>query len=339
MPNPGGSEATIADVAAEARVSVRTVSRVLNKSPRVNAETRERIGTAIAKLNFNPSPRARALAMGRSLLIGMVHNDRNALVLDSVQRGITREATARGYELISHSVPGHGEEAIADVTAFARRVRLDGVIVLPPVSGMDGLADALARDKVQAVAISALPIEGYGAMVLSQERQGAAQVAAHLISLGHRDIALITGPLSMISARERREGFVAGLEQAGVGLMVQVEGDYSLASGIAAARQLLDRAKRPSAIFASNDIMAAGVLKVAAEKGIAVPDDLSVVGFDGSILAEMLMPSLTTVMRPFGDMAGIATQQLIDLIEKRPVTDIVSPPLAILPAGSSAARP
>ncbi|WP_420143073.1 LacI family DNA-binding transcriptional regulator [Sphingobium sp.] len=342
MPQNGLSsgEPTINDVAALAGVSIRTVSRVLNHSPKVNDDTRTRIQDAIDRLNFRPSLRARALAKGRSFLIGLVHNDRNALVLDSVQRGIVREATRRGYEVIGHSVPMGDPGAAEDVLGFARRARVDGLVVMPPVSDMAGLPAALARDHVPAVAISAVPIEGYGAVLLSQERQAAGDVARHLLALGHRRIAMITGPQDMISAIERRDGFVDALADAGLAPVAEAEGDYSLASGVLAAQALLAASPAPTAIFAANDIMAAGVLKVAAEHGVAVPAALSVVGFDGSILAEMLTPSLTTVSRPFGDMAEMATRQLIAMIEGQMVAgqapaDIASPALSLIPAQSS----
>ncbi|BBF71735.1 LacI family DNA-binding transcriptional regulator [Sphingomonas bisphenolicum] len=334
-PSTGGNEPTIVDVAALAGVSIRTVSRVLNQSPKVNKETRARIQDAIDALNFRPSLRARALAKGRSFLIGMVHNDRNALVLDSVQRGVGREATRRGYEVICHSVPVGDPGAGQDVLGFCRRARVDGLVVMPPVSDMAGLPAALQADHIPAVAISAVPIEGYGAVLLSQERQAAGDVARHLLALGHRRIAMITGPQDMISAIERRAGFVEALEEAGVGPPVEVEGDYSLAAGMTAAGRLLAISPTPTAIFAANDIMAAGVLKIAAARGIAVPDALSVVGFDGSIVAEMLTPSLTTVARPFGEMAEMATRHLIDLIEGQTPCDLDSPVLSLVPAQSS----
>lgn len=335
--SPG--EPTIIDVAALAGVSIRTVSRVLNHSPKVNDDTRARIQSAIEALNFRPSMRARAMAKGQSLLIGMVHNDRNALVLDSVQRGVGREAIRRGYEVICHSVPMGDPGAAADVLDFARRSRVDGLVVMPPVSDMAGLPAALQADHVPAVAISAVPIRGYGAVLLSRERQAAGDVARHLLDLGHRRIAMITGPQDMISAIERRAGFVEALAEVGLEPVAEVAGDYSLAAGIAAARQLLAASSPPTAIFAANDIMAAGVLKVAAERGIVVPAALSVVGFDGSILADMLTPSLTTVARPFGEMAEMATRQLIDLIEGQALSDMDSPALSLVPAESSAAVP
>lgn len=333
----GGHEPTISDVAQAAGVSIRTVSRVINNLPRVSADTHERVNRAIATLNFSPSLNARALARGRSFLVGIVHNDRNALVLDSVQQGVGSEANHRGYEVISHSTSFEEEGAIADVLAFARRSRVDGLIILPPVSGIPGLPEALGSAQIPAVAVSAVPIEGYGAVVLSREGEAAGEVARHLADLGHHRVAMINGPQSMISARERRRGFAAALQAYDAELVTEVDGDYTLRSGMDAARKILSREPRPTAIFAANDIMAAGVLKVAAELSIAVPGDLSVIGFDGSQLAEMLTPSLTTVSRPFNEIAQIATNHLLNIVENCALNRISSPELTLIFGQSTAA--
>lgn len=303
---------TIHDVAARAGVSIRTVSRVLNRSTKVNGETRARIDAAIAALGFSPSLRARALATGRSFLIGLVHDDPNALVLDAVQRGIVAAASARGYEMVVH--PAGGDTVIEDLAAFARRTRVDGLIVLPPVCEAAGLADSLT---IPTIALAAARIPGYATMLVSDEREAAGEVARHLLSLGHRRIGFVSGPPGLLSASERCAGFAEALAAAGAPLdpALVVTGDYRFEGGVAAGEALLCRADRPTAIFASNDVMAAGVLKVAARLGIAVPGELSVAGFDGGALATMLTPALTTVVRPLGDMAARAADRLIDAIE------------------------
>ncbi|MFT3990817.1 MAG: LacI family DNA-binding transcriptional regulator [Luteolibacter sp.] len=309
-----GSDATIDDVALLAEVSIRTVSRVLNKSPKVKERTRERIEQAIATLNFRPSPQARALAMGRSFLIGLIHNDRNALVLDAIQRGIVEVTTRAGYELVVRPTPLEAGAAIRDVIAFAERSRVDGLIILPPVSGVPGLAQALAGAGVPCAALSAVPIPEFPDVILSEERKAGMDVARYLIDLGHRKLAIVNGPADTASATERRVGFVEEAARSGA-QVINAPGDYGFASGVAAAEQLLSLSDRPTAIFAVNDVMAAGVLKVAAERAIAVPAQLSVVGFDGSLLTQMVSPPLTSVLRPFGDMAGAAAARLIARLE------------------------
>ncbi len=277
--------------------------------------------------------------MRRSFLIAMIHNDRNALVLDTVQRGIVEEAVKHGYEMIVHPVAASSPDATRDIVNFVRRSRVDGLIILPPVSGIKGLADMLDKEGVPAVAVSSVPIDGYIDVILSRERAAAADVARFLLSLGHRQIAIINGPRTMTSAIERRGGFIDALNEAGASLVGEFEGDYSFDSGLKAARQLLALSPRPTAVFAANDNMAAAVLKVTSALGIHVPADLSVVGFDGSVLADMLTPALTTVVRPFGDMARQATTSLINHIEGRPSVKTVDIPLSIIISESAGRAP
>lgn len=336
---PRENDPTIEDVAAAAGVSIRTVSRVLNKSPKVNAETRSRIEAVIAQLRFRPSLRARAFAMRRSFLIGLVHNDRNALVLDSIQRGIVELTAARGYELIVHPTPIETDAAIADVIGFTERSRVDGLVILPPISGIAGLAAALDAAQVPAVALSSVPIEGFAAVILSDERAAGAQVARHLLDLGHRRLAIINGPADTASAMQRRVGFLDEAAREGGVTVCEASGDYGFESGVAAAEYLFDLAQRPTAIFAANDIMAAGVLKVAARRGIGIPDAVSVVGFDGSVLTHMLTPALTSVLRPFGAMAAAAADRLIAHVEGTVPPPPFSAALQILVAETTGPAP
>ncbi|MFD2135234.1 LacI family DNA-binding transcriptional regulator [Novosphingobium resinovorum] len=328
---------TIEDVAAAAGVSIRTVSRVLNKSPKVNAETRQRIEAAIAALRFRPSARARALAMRRSFLIGLIHNDRNALVLDSIQRGVVALTAPRGYEVIVHPTPLETEAAIRDVLGFVERSRVDGLVILPPVSGVPGLAEALAEAQVPVTALSSVPIAGFADVIVSEERAAGAQVARHLLDLGHRRLGIVNGPADTASAMERRAGFIEEATRAGASV-AEAPGDYDFASGVAGAEQLLARAERPTGIFAANDIMAAGVLKVAAVRGSRCRG-LSVVGFDGSLLTRMLSPALTSVLRPFGDMAAAAAERLIARIEGGEAPPPFEVELRVVPAESTGPAP
>jgi LacI family transcriptional regulator len=332
--DPKATGTTIADVAARAGVSIRTVSRVLNRSPLVNLATRAAVEQTIAALQFSPSARARGLATGRSYLLGLAHADRNALVLEPLQRGIVREAAARGYELVVHPLYDDTAGPVADVVDFVRRSRVDGVVVVPPLSGVGGLPHALKQVGTPAVALSSVPLDGYDAMLVSDERGATQAVGEHLLRLGHRRLAFLSGPATAYSTRQRRAGFVAALTIAGIDLLGEAEGDYSFESGVAGAHALLTMTPRPTAIFAGNDMMAAAVLKVAAAHGLAVPGDLSVVGFDGSILASMLTPALTTVHRPMVDMAARITCCLIDRIEGRPADALLTATLTLLPGES-----
>jgi len=321
----GGREVTISDVAEAASVSVRTVSRVLNGSPLVNAATRENVQAVIERLAFSPSLRARALAVGRSYLIGMIHDEPNVLSLGAVQKGFGEGCAAEGYELVVHAAKHrHGSpEIVEEIVRFARRSRVDGLVLLPPISESPAIPAALAELKVPVTGFAAVRVPGYTAMLVSDERRGGRLMAEHLLELGHRRIAMITGPRDRHSATERAHGFRAALRDAGVSLPSELvrEGDYGFESGVREASVLLQRPDRPSALFAGNDIMAAGALKAAAQMGIRVPEALSVAGFDGSSIAEMVSPALTTVHRPLVSMARDAAELLLSMIKDEAAMD------------------
>ncbi|HEX8445589.1 MAG TPA: LacI family DNA-binding transcriptional regulator [Sphingomonas sp.] len=312
---------TIADVAAAAGVSIRTVSRVLNDSPKVAAKARERIKQTIDELGFRPSSRARALAYGRSSLIGVVQDDPNAHVIGVLQRGIVDVCAAAGYELVVHPAKFADLDLTHSIEDFARRSRIDGLILLPPISESSAIPLALMQMGVPAVGIASVRVPGYPAALVSDERAATALMADHLVALGHRRIAIITGPLHFHSAREREQGFRTALAAHDLPLPDHYvrSGDYGFASGLAAAGALLDLADPPTAIFASNDIMAAAVIKAAFDRGLPIPGALSVAGFDDSDIASIISPALTTIRRPLFDMARAATERLIQMIEDRSI--------------------
>jgi len=315
---------TIVDVAAAAGVSVRTVSRVINRSPKVGAGTRDAIEQVIAALGFTPSARAQALASGRSQLIGVIQGDENAHVLGAIQRGIVEGCADSGHELLVRPARIADPDIVQQLTGFARRSRVDGLIILSPVSEVPGLPAALAQLGVPAVALASRQLAGYPTVLVADDARATAAVGAHLAGLGHRRIALVTGPAARASSQERAAGFTRGLGDNGITLDRQliVEGDYTFASGMSAGALLLDAPQPPTAIFACNDLMAAGVLKAAEQRGVAVPGQLSVAGFDGTDVAAMVSPPLTTVRRPMRIIARRATQCLLAHIDKAPAAPV-----------------
>ena len=307
---------TITQVAEAAGVSIRTVSRVLNDSPKVAAEVRERIKATIETLGFRPSSRARALAFGRSSLIGVIQDDPNAHVIGVLQRGIVEVCAAKGYELVVHPAKFGHPELMPSIEDFARRSRIDGLIVLPPISEASSIPMALSQLGVPTVGIASVRVPGYPAALVSCERDATALLADHLVALGHRRIAIVTGPMRFRSAAERLIGFQSALSAHGVVLPAEYirEGDYGFASGLNAGGALLGLRDPPTAVFAGNDIMAAGVMKAANQAGVAVPARLSVVGFDDSDIAGMVTPALSTIRRPLAEMARSATLRLLRMI-------------------------
>lgn len=314
-----GPSPTINDVARIAGVSKRTVSRVLNESPKVNDETRKEIQRVIKQLKYVPSPQARGLASSRSYLLGLLYDDPNALFIHAIQRGILNVCVDAGYEMVVHPCEHRSRNLVANVKRFITRSKLDGVIILPPLSANDNLAKALDKEGFHYVRLAALPVDRTDRCIVCPDRSVMAHLAQHFVELGHKHIALITGPRYRLASEERLEGFRAGLQELGVTLAEQdvVEGDFTYESGIAGGRELLTRKRPPTAIFATNDEMAAGVIHAAWEMGIRVPQDLSVAGYDDSPLASKIVPPLTTFRRKNEIMAALAVRKLMAAIDGR----------------------
>lgn len=304
---------TINDVARLAGVSKKTVSRVINRSPLLNDETRLRVEAVIRETGYVPNPQARALALRRNFLIGLVHDNPSAQTVLNVQQGILGALRDTEFELVVRPVDRGSATMLDDIGAFVSRQRPFGVILLPPISENDQLA-GLCRDLgCRYVRMGSAELDVPSNMVASNDRQAVAEATRFLIAQGHRRIGLITGPHGFRSARERRQGFEDALAEAGIKLprSLVADGNYTFESGIAATQRLLDVSPRPTAIFASNDDMAAGVLLAARQRGLGVPEQLSIVGFDDQPLAARLWPPLTTVHWPMEAMARSAALKLI----------------------------
>jgi LacI family transcriptional regulator len=318
MNDESNQPATISDIARLSGVSNRTVSRVLNGSAKVGEATREKVQRVIDERSYRPNAQARGLAGGRSYLLGLIYDNPDGLFIDEAQRGVLHMCREQGYELVIH--PCGGTDMLAsEVVGSVKRSKLDGVIVLPPLSEDHNLFGALAQEKVPYVRLAAVALDTSDRVVVSNERSAVASMAEYLVELGHRRIGYITGPGGRRSTRERLEGFSDALERLGCPLPPEMiaRGAYSFESGIECARALLANGEPPTAIFASNDDMAAGVIYTATELGFAVPRDLSVAGFDDSALATRIRPALTTIRRPVRAMAGLAANKLIAAIEGR----------------------
>lgn len=311
--------ATINDVAEMAGVSKRTVSRVINGSPRVSPEARARIEQAIEQLKFAPSRQARGLAVRRSYLLGVVY-DVPTLFINHIQKAMLSVCEDAGYDVVIHACHVESEDLVDNVLRFVDRAHLDGVIVLPPVSDIDELAVGLDEIACRYVRFTSRLVGEPWKLVVTDYLPAISDMTSHLVGFGHRDIGFITGPPSHISSQKRHETFQQTLANFGLDLPPEMvaEGAFTYESGVNAARDLLSRERRPTAIFAANDEMAFGVMNVANEMGLKIPDDLSLVGFDGTPFSTFVIPSLSTIIRKTGDMARLGTRKLIALIEQGP---------------------
>lgn len=319
MSYPSKHPVTINDIARLSGVSKRTVSRVLNESPKVKADTREKVQQVIDELSYRPNVQARGLAARRSYLLGMIYDNPDALYIDEVLRGVLSVCRVSGYELVVHPCDKNSDSLTDEALAFVNRSKLDGVIILPPISEDNDLAGALGKDDVRYVRLAAIALDTADHVVVSNERSAVASMAEYLVALGHRRIGYVAGPEGRKSTRERLEGFCEALAKHGCTPQEDmiVRGAYTFDSGRECGRTLLERPDPPTAIFASNDEMAAGVIFTAHDLGLSVPEDVSVAGFDDSALATRIRPPLTTIRRPVREMARLAATKLIASIAGR----------------------
>ena len=311
---------TINDVARMSGVAKVTVSRVINDSPLVTAETRRKVTAAMEKLNYAPDPQARGLASKRSFLLGLVYDNPNALYVSDIQKGILRVCRQAGYELIMHPSDMTNPKLNNEISQFVSRARIDGLILLSPISQIDSLARRLKRDHVQYVRISPKKIDANARIVISNDKHGAELMTEYLVSLGHRNIGFVSGPESNLSAQQKSEGFRETMLKHGLPVPDSrvAQGDNTFDSGVQAGQTLLRGKDKPTAIFASNDDMALGVMKTAALQDISVPEQLSVAGFDDSTIATVVWPDLTTVRQPVQHMGESAASKLLaQLVNKR----------------------
>lgn len=304
---------TITDVAKQAGVSMKTVSRVLNNEPNVAKATRERVMEVADRLDYSPNLAARGLASSRSYLIALLYDNPSPSYITNIQRGAIEACRSHGYHLLLE--PMTVEQANSpDAERILRRMNVDGVILTPPLCDLSALQNSLTRLDIRHVAVSPETLGGQSAVRMDDE-EASYQMAHYLIEQGHRDIGFIIGHPDHAASIWRRAGFERALSDADITLSGDrlVQGDFSFRSGVEAARFMLsDEKERPTAIFASNDDMAAGVVNVAAQLGITIPDELSVCGFDDTPLARILWPQLTTVAQPIHEMGCKAAKLLLD---------------------------
>lgn len=314
---------TINDIARLAKVSKKTVSRVLNDHPTVRAETRANVKKIMSEQGYAPDPQARALAFRRSFLIALAYDNPSPQYVVNMQRGILDQLDGTDYQLVLHPVDRNAPDGLEKLKLFVERHRPAGVIMPPSVSEDESICEMLRAQACPYVRIASLDLDSPQHMVRTHDADGAAQAARHLASLGHKRIAHVHGPKSFRSAHERLAGFRAGLQEFDIELddALTIEAGYTFESGARAANKLLSLANRPTAIFAGNDEMAIGIYTSARKLGLSIPDDLSIVGFDDTPMASRIAPALTTVRLPIRDMGAEAADSLMRLIRGVEVTD------------------
>lgn len=319
--------AKIQDVAEAAGVAIKTVSRVLNNEPNVREGTRERVLEAVRRLNYHPSPSARSLAGRRSNLIGLFYENPSANYLVDVQHGATARCRESKYQLLTHQVTVQSSEIAEVVLGLVDQTHVDGVILTPPLSKAEPLISALERRNLPFARVAPDVNEHPSPYSYMDDEAAARDMTTYLISLGHQRIGFVVGHPDHVASAQRLRGYKAALKTHRIRFDPQYvkQGQFVFESGLAAGRQLLAMREPPTAIFASNDDMAAGVLMAAHSMGITVPDKLSVAGFDDTYIARAVWPPLTTIHQPTHALAYTATDLLLQTLR----TGISPPPVRL----------
>jgi LacI family transcriptional regulator len=311
------SSATIRDVANRAGVSIKTVSRVLNNEPFVKSSTKDKVLTAIDELDYVASISARRLASGQSYTIGFIFHNASWHYTQDVLKGVIETARKSGYSTLLHPCDVCNNLDAKEVLNLVHQKVVDGLIFTPPADNASEVIHELQQLEVPFVRLTPKDRESPLPYVTATDKQGAFEMTRYLISLGHRRIGFVLGPLDQRAGHDRFKGYQQALAEAGIELESQivVQGDDHFESGFQATQQLLHLEPVPSAIFCNNDEMAAGSISAFFEAGLNVPKDVSVAGFDNIPLANQVWPPLTTVEQPIYQMAEIATNLLIDLLK------------------------
>jgi len=308
--------ATITDVARLAGVSIKTVSRVFNHEPHVRPSTRDKVVAAAETLDYRPNPSARKLASRLTFVIGMLYDNPNPAYVTDVQYGALQVCRESGYDLLIHPCQTDSDDLIDEILGLRHMV--DGLILLQPVSDTQGLCDRLLENRIPYVRVSQRPFEGIPWISVG-DSEAADAMTEHLLHLGHRRIGFIIGHPDHGQSHDRLAGYRSALQRHEIDFddTLVEQGLFDYESGYSCARKLLSATPRPTAVFASNDPMAMGVLSAAHEMRLDVPGELSVVGFDDSPLARYAWPPLTTVRQPSTEVARLATEILMQKMQGR----------------------
>ena len=309
--NPRRAAATIADVAKRAGVSPMTVSRVVNGEANVRDSTREKVNAAIAALNYTPNQAARRLAGSKLIRIAILYSNPSASYLNELLVGVLNRASLGHLQLVVQKCEEGTEEARELIDNG-----IDGIILPPPLCDSRALLDLVTKTSTPAVAVASGQPDKRICAIGIDDYRAAHEMTRHLISLGHLRIGFITGHPNQTASARRLAGFRAAMKEANLEVPDEciAQGMFNYRSGLDAAEVLLTADPRPTAVFASNDDMAAATVAIAHRLGLDVPGDLTVAGFDDAALATTIWPELTTVRQPIVEMAGAAVDLLVTQI-------------------------
>ena len=313
---------TIKDVSKDASVSIKTVSRVINNEANVAEVTKNKVLASVKKLGFKPNKSAQSLRSKKSYMLALLYDNPNKSYLADVQSGIFNACKNTGYNLVIQECNYKSSKLINDIIQFVKDFKIDGLVITPPLSDMQDFLSNLETNKIEYAVIAPRIMNPDSLYVSSNDYEAAYNLTLEIINHRHRDIGFIKGHPKHSASLLRFNGFLAAMKKYGFKPNEQwiKQGNFSFESGFDAGVEIFESSKIPTAIFASNDSMAAGIMKSAQMKGMEVPNDLSLTGFDDSPIAQQIWPALTTIKQPVQQMAAHAARILIakfdGLVEK-----------------------
>ncbi|MBL8102292.1 MAG: LacI family DNA-binding transcriptional regulator [Anaerolineales bacterium] len=319
---------TIKDVAQAAGVSTQTVSRVMNKFSYVSEKTRQRVETVVEQLGYNPSALARSLSQQRSYMLGVVTFGLKYIGPSRTIYGIADKADELGYMLLMKEIDNFNINSIDEVIDSLLARQVDGILWVAPEIGNNHawVEEQRAKIIVPVLFLAMRPRSGISS-VSTDNHHGGVMAVQHLLDCGRKKIGHISGPLNWWEADERKRGWRETLEKAGIGPSEQhcVEGNWSSASGEQAFIQLLETFPGMDAVFVANDQMSLGVLREAIRRGIRVPEQLAVIGFDNIPESAYFYPSLTTIYQDLQLLGEQAVQSIVEMIQARQENRSIAP--------------
>lgn len=312
-----GKTAKMKDVAELAGVSIKTVSRVLNNEPHVQDKLRRKVREAVEKLQYIPSQSARSLRGNRSYDINLICHSSNSSYISAIQFGAVIACQELGYQLSISLFEGLGSKSISEIRATFEGLMLhkkpDGVMLVAPYAGDEKIDFVLQELGIPAVRVGPVDIANHGVLVEIDDHKAAIELTRHLTDLGHRRIGFVRGIEDQRSTHVRYSGFCVAMDAAGLTVddTLVRPGEFDFESGFDAGNYFLDLDEPPTAVFCSNDDMAAGVVSACTVRGVRVPERISVVGFDDADVATRMRPLLTTIRQPLGDLGALAIRELV----------------------------
>ncbi|PKM51988.1 MAG: LacI family transcriptional regulator [Firmicutes bacterium HGW-Firmicutes-7] len=307
---------TITDIAKMGNVSVATVSRVINnKAKGVSDENRVRILGIIDKYNFQPSAVARGLVTKKSNIIGLIIPDISNPYYTRLAKAVEDEVNEKGYNVIL--CDGSSSEKVINYLDFLNKHYVSGIVYTNIHCICNSILDKLTKSSLPVVFLDLKSNISNSRSVYIDNKKAMYDLMCYLISVGHKDIALMTGPIDSYSTSERYKGYIQALEEYQIPLdeALIIEGDFSIEKGYETMGKLLDRKKSISVVACCNDLMAIGAINMLEDSGIKVPDEISIVGFDNIEMSRIIRPKLTTVAQPNYEMGREAARMVIDIIE------------------------